>query len=107
MKRKYDPITVTIRDVLHWQPIQQRIEYKICDIVYEATHHTAPVYLTELCIPVPIHEGRANLRSAALGDLSVAANKGTTYGRRNFAAFSLTTRNALSLSIREQSHSLG
>ena len=51
-KRNYDPITVTIRDVLHWLPIQQRIEYKLCDLVYKATHHIALVYLTELFVPV-------------------------------------------------------
>ena len=42
---KYDPITTTIRVV----PNQQRIEYKLCDLVYKAMYHTAPVYLTELC----------------------------------------------------------
>ena len=77
-KCKYDTITATISDVLHWLPIQQRIEYRICDLVYKAMHHTAPVYLTELCVPVSIHQGHANLRSATHGDLSVAANKGTT-----------------------------
>ena len=31
-KRKYNPITATIPDVLHWLPIQQRIEHKLCDL---------------------------------------------------------------------------
>ena len=105
-KRKYDPITATIRDVLYWLPIRQRIEYKLCDLVYIAVHHTAPVYLTELCVPVSIHQDRANLRSATHRDLNVAANKGTTYGRRSFAVSGPTTWNELSLSIREQSLSL-
>ena len=93
--------------MLHWLPIQQRIEYKLCDLVYKAMHHTAPVYLSELCVPVSIHQGHANLRSATHGDLSVAANKGTTYGRRSFAVSGITTWNTLSLSIHEQSLSLG
>ena len=70
-------------------------------------HHTAPIYLTDLCVSVSIHQGRTNLRSAAHEDLSVAANKGTTYGRRIFAVSGPTTWNALSLSIREQALSLG
>ena len=70
-------------------------------------HHTAPVYLTELCVPVSIHKGRANLRSATHEDLSVAANKRTTNGRQSFAVSSPTTWNVLSLSIHEQSLSLG
>ena len=63
-KHKYNPITATIHDVLQWLPIQQRIEYNLCDLVYKAMHRTALVYLTELYVPVSIHQGRANLRSA-------------------------------------------
>ena len=70
-------------------------------------HHTDPVYLTELCVPVSICQGRANLRSAAHADLNVAANKVTTYGRRSFAVSGRTTWNILSLSNREQSLSHG
>ena len=102
-KRKYDPITATIRDVVHWLLIQQRIEYKLCDLVYKAMHHTAPAYLAKLCVLVSIHQGRVNLRSATHGDLSVAAN----CGRRSFAVSGPTTWNALSLSIHEQSLTLG
>ena len=29
-KRKYDSISATIRDVLHWLPIRQRVEFKLC-----------------------------------------------------------------------------
>ena len=60
-----------------------------------------------MCVPVSIHQGHANLRSATHEDLSVTTNKGTTYGRRSFAVSGPTTWNALSLSIHEQSHSLG
>ena len=51
-KSNYDPITATIRDALHWLPIQQRIEYKLYDIVYKAMHHLDQVYLT---VPVSTH----------------------------------------------------
>ena len=33
-KRKFDPITTTIRDELHWLPIKQRIGYKLSSSVY-------------------------------------------------------------------------
>ena len=46
MKCKYDQITATICDVLHWLPGQQKIEYKHCDLVYKTMNHTALVYLT-------------------------------------------------------------
>ena len=32
-KRKYDRITAAIRDLLHWLPVQQKIEYKMCVLV--------------------------------------------------------------------------
>ena len=70
-------------------------------------HHTAPVYLTELRVHVSIHQVRANLRSAIHGDLSAAENKGTPCGRRRLAVSGPTTWNALSMSTREQSLSLG
>ena len=41
-KRKYDHITSDIRDRLHWLPIQQRLEYKICLLIFKCLHQTAP-----------------------------------------------------------------
>ena len=87
--------------------IQQRIEYKLCGLVYKEMHHTASVYQTELCVPVSVHQGRANLRSARHGDLSVAANKGKTSDRRSFVVSGPTTWNTPSLSTRKQSLSSG
>ena len=50
-KRKFDHITTDVRDQLHWLPVQQRIEYKVCVLVYKCLHQAAPTYLTELCSP--------------------------------------------------------
>ena len=70
-KRKYDHITAAIRDLLHWLPVQQRIEYKLCVLVYKCLLQTAPIYLSELCIPVATSAGRSHLRSAVKGCLVV------------------------------------
>ena len=43
---KYDHITSTLRDDLHWLPIRQRIMYKLSTIVYKCIHGAAPSYLT-------------------------------------------------------------
>jgi len=48
-KRKYDHITSTLRDDLHWLPIRHQILYKLSTIVYKCIHATAPSYLTNLC----------------------------------------------------------
>ena len=61
-KGKYDRITAAIRDSLHWLPVQQRTEYKICVLVYKCLHQAAPIYLSELCITVATFAGRCHLR---------------------------------------------
>ena len=47
-KWKFDHITTNVRDRLHWLPIQQRIEYKVCVLVHKCLHQAAPTYLAEL-----------------------------------------------------------
>ena len=51
-KRKYDHITSDIRDRLHWLPIQHRLEYKICLLIFKFLHQKAPVYLAVMSDPV-------------------------------------------------------
>ena len=41
-------VLVAIHDVLHLLPIQQRIKDNLYNIVFNAMHHTALVYLTNL-----------------------------------------------------------
>ena len=45
-KRKFDSISTDIRDRLHWLPICQRIEFKICVLVYRCLYGTALHYIT-------------------------------------------------------------
>ena len=52
LRKQGRDITSDIRDLLHWLPVQQRIEYKICVLVYKCLHQSASTYLSELCIPV-------------------------------------------------------
>jgi len=54
--RYIDHITATLRDDFHWLPIRQRVMYKVCTIVYKCLHAAAPPYLSELCIPVSMHQ---------------------------------------------------
>jgi len=63
-KRKYDHITSDIRDRLHWLPIQQRLEYKICLLIFKCLHQKAPVYLAAMSDPVSASACRSHLRSA-------------------------------------------
>ena len=106
-KRKYDRITATLRDDLHWQ----RIMYKLCvpssTSVY-CVHGAAPSYLTEMCIPVSASTGRRLLlRSASHGDLMVPWARTSTYGQRSFAVSGPSVWNDLTPTLRASSTTLG
>jgi len=81
-KRKYEHITVTLCDDLHWLPLHQRIMYKRT-IVYKCLHEAVPSYLTEMCVPVAVSTDRRYLRSAARGDLMVPKTRTITYGSQS------------------------
>ena len=85
LRRKYDHITSTLRDDLHWLPIRQRILYKLSTIVYKCTRGAAPSYLTNLCAPVATNTSHRYLRLATHGNLLVPRTRTVTYGPRSFA----------------------
>ena len=74
-----------MRVQLHWLSNPQRIQFKLCSVVYRCLHNTAPIYLPDLCVPISSLEGRSHLRSAAAGDLSIPSAKTVTIGRCGFS----------------------
>ena len=56
-----------MRDELHWLRLRDRIDYKLCLLVYKALHGFAPDYLSELCIPASSVNYRSHLRSTHQG----------------------------------------
>ena len=67
-----------VTDLLHWLPVLQRVEYKMCVLVYECLHQSAPIYLSELCIPVAatVKRSHLGLRSAVPGNLVMSYTAG-------------------------------
>jgi len=61
-KRKYDSISATLRDALHWLLIRQRVEFKLSVLVFNCMHNLAPSYLSTMCQPVADNAGRRHLR---------------------------------------------
>jgi hypothetical protein len=59
-----DHVTSALR-LLHWLPIQQRIEYKLCLLGHNALNGCAPGYFTELLTAVADIPSRASLRNAS------------------------------------------
>ena len=105
-KRKYDRITAAIRDSLHWLLVQQRIDYKLCVLVYKCLHQGAPVYLSQPCIPVVSSTSWSHLRSAAKECLVISYCMTKNYGQRSFSYSGPTLWNSLPLTLRDKSMSL-
>ena len=45
-------VSALIRRQLHWLPFPERAQFKLCTLVYKCLHQLAPVYSSELCVPV-------------------------------------------------------
>lgn len=100
-KLKYDHITPTLRDELHWLPVRQRIHFKLCTITFKALHGVAPAYISDSLLPVSSYGGRSHLRSAAKGDLVIPRTRTARFGPRSFAVACPTLWNGLPLTIRD------
>ena len=99
-RRKFGRITDSIRDELHWLPVQYRHTYKICLLVYKCFHGTAPSYLIEQCIPVAVNPTRSSRRSASNSDLMYPRTNLVRYGQRSFSVIGPRTLNQFALEIR-------
>jgi hypothetical protein len=92
-------ITPVLRD-LHWLPVRQRVQYKVCLLVFKCLHGTAPEYLTEL---ISRHARPRDLRPAAvrltvpLHTSELATRAFSVSGPRMWNALSEDTRAAQSL----------
>jgi hypothetical protein len=91
---RYEHITPVIRDVLHWLPVKQRIDFKIAVLAFNCIRGTGPAYFNDVCIPLSDISGRAGLRAAERGDLFVPSTK-TMTGRRSFRVAAPTIWNSL------------
>ena len=100
-KRKYDPITSTIRDELHWLPIVKRIHFKQCILVDRSLHGMAPPYIADMCVKRSLESEHYNLRSAVCGELVVPLARKSALGRRSFKYSGPSLWNALPHDIRD------
>jgi len=98
--------TADICDLLHWLPVQQRIEYKMCMLVCKCLHQSAPIYLSKSCIPVAATATRSNLRSAVQGNLVIFYCRTKRYGQRSVAYSGPALWNSFPLTVRDPSLSL-
>ena len=80
--KRYDRIEPPLKE-LHWLPVQQRIDFKLCLLTYKCLHGKGPLYLQELL--TPYSPGMA-LRSSSMHQLKVPHTKLKTFGDRAFGS---------------------
>ena len=105
-KRKFDPISVDLRQRLHWLPVEQRIQYKLGLLVYKCLHGLAPPYLSSMLTPVSSNQYSCRLRSAARGDLTVPRTRSVRMGPHSFAVSGPEPWNSLAPELKNPSISL-
>jgi len=97
--QKYDHVTPLIRDRLHWPPVSQRIEFKLCVLTLKSLHGMALRYLADLCCSTSAAEIGHNLQSVTNGDLRVR-RMCTKFGDRSFSVTGPRAWNNLPIDIR-------
>ena len=103
-RRKYDHISDSLRDELHWLPVPYRhMTYKTCLFVYKCLHGAAPQYLRDQLTPVVSNTRHSGLRSADSRDLAYPRTKLVRSGPRSFSVAGPITWNTLSNDIRDPS----
>jgi len=96
--RRRDHITPLLVQ-LHWLRVPERIEYKLCVLVYRCLHGMAPEYLANSFQRVSDVTTRRHLRSAATSQLIVPATRCSTLGDRAFPVAAARAWNALPHSV--------
>jgi len=74
-----------MREVLHWFPVRQRIEYRVISLVWRCQLGLAPAYLIDLCRPVSGARRSRPLRSAERGVLVVLVARTAAMQNRKFS----------------------
>jgi len=72
--KPYDHVTPTLK-ALHWLPVKQRTEFKLCLLVHLVINKRTPVYLQNLLTTAASVSDRASNRSASNNDLAKQATR--------------------------------
>src|SRR6218665_1288391 len=89
-----------MRDVLHWLPISQLIQFHITAMVSRCVLCCATSYLCDLCCPVSVLAARRVLRSAARGEVLVPRARLAIMQQRAFSIVGPSAWNDLPFELR-------
>src|SRR5664279_4319687 len=81
--RPWDHITEALLQ-LHWLPIEQRIQFKLCLLMHDIQNGRCPNYLASTVMATSIHNSRPGLRSAST-TLYTLPRLRTVMGERSFS----------------------
>lgn len=97
-KKRRDSATQCLYN-LHWLPIEARIQYKVCTLVYKCRHGQAPDYLCEL---LEEHLPARSLRSEQIYDrLKVPKTTRKTFADKSFSVIGPKMWNELPNYVKE------
>ena len=96
-RRKCDSVTPLLRR-LHWLPVEKRIAFKACVLVYRCLEKSAPPYLSHLLNQYAIPR---SLRSSSDRTRLAVPRIRSKSGMRSFSHFGPSTWNTIPQSIRE------
>jgi hypothetical protein len=98
--RRSDHVTPYLRE-LHWLKITERIQFRLCVLVFRCLHVTAPAYLADSLRLAADNDGHRRLRSAEALTLLVPATRRSTLGDRAFPVAAAIAWNTLLSSVRQ------
>jgi len=93
--RRYEHITPTLRDTLHWLTISQCITFKTALMMSDCSRSRCPKYFGDVCTPVNTVAARSRLRSEDHRDLIAPHVRSTQFSSRNFHVCGPTIWNKL------------
>lgn len=94
----FQSVTPYVRDILHWLPVKQRIQFKLAVLTYKALNGLAPAYLSDYLSAA--HSADAyGLRSSDTSDLIVPRSR-LVFGDRSFRCAAPRVWNSLPESVR-------
>ena len=100
--RRSEHTTPLLRE-LHWLKVPERVQFRLCVLVYRCLSGTAPPYLAESLRQSADVEQLRRLRSAVTPTLIVPSTRRVTLGDRAFPVAAARAWNALPASVRAAS----
>jgi hypothetical protein len=96
--RPRDHVTSALKE-LHWLPIKQRVDYKLCLLVHKVSIGHAPAYMTDMLTAVADVPSRSALRAASRGNYVVPSAR-LTLGQRAFSVAGPRVWNRLPMELK-------